>query len=580
MTYWSFACPDWVDRMKRGAVPIADLPLDRARADRAVGVFDHLRLPDLAGHPALADAAGDWFRDGFVRPAFGGFDECGQRRVREIFGLVPKKNSKTTYSAALGLTAMLLNDRPNAEMQIIAPRQEISDICFSQMAGMIAADPDDPLTGRAYLQDRFHVQDHLKRIMCRATGARMKVKTFDMKIVTGSIPVLTILDEIHLLSQFADAARVIEQIRGGMDARPEALMLMITTQSDTPPAGVFRDELAYARKVRDGEIADQVRTLPVLYELPQDLQVDHSDPKAKPWRDTSLWPMVMPNLGRPITIDDMIASHAKARADGPEAEVRWASQRLNVEIGIGLNADSWRGAKLWPASAPRLALDDMLARCEVVTAGVDGGGLDDLMALALIGRDRDTQAWIGWVRAWAQPEALGRRPDIADTLRGFAADGDLVICDDPMQDVQDIAGVLSDVSMRGLFPVEYGIGLDPYGIAALVDELAEVGLGQPLVASVGQGTKLSPAIWGLERKLGDGSFLTCGQGLLTWSVGNAKAIQRGNAVLITKEVAGRSKIDPLMAILNAAMLMQRRPMAARAAASPWNDPDFSIRKTA
>jgi phage terminase large subunit-like protein len=44
----------------------------------------------------MADAAGDWFRD-IVRALHGSIDKkTGKRNVREVFLLVPKKNSKTT----------------------------------------------------------------------------------------------------------------------------------------------------------------------------------------------------------------------------------------------------------------------------------------------------------------------------------------------------------------------------------------------------------------------------------------------------------------------------------------------------
>jgi hypothetical protein len=120
-----------------------------------------------------------------------------------------------------------------------------------------------------------------------------------MKVMTGSKPVGVLLDEVHIMSTYSYASRVIGQIRGGLIANPESFLIMITTQSDEPPAGVFKAELQYARGVRDGRIANAVRLLPVLYEFPEAMQVD----PAKPWADPRNWPMVLPNLGRSISLD-------------------------------------------------------------------------------------------------------------------------------------------------------------------------------------------------------------------------------------------------------------------------------------
>jgi len=157
---WSFACPDWETRLREGRSLLPDLPLDEAMAAKAVGIFNNLRLPDVPGQPALAEAAGDWQRD-IVRAVFGSIDATGVRRVAEVLPLVPKKNAKTTGGAAIMVTALLMNQRPRAEFVLVGPTQEIADIAFQQASGMIEADPE------GFLATRFHVADHTKTITDR-----------------------------------------------------------------------------------------------------------------------------------------------------------------------------------------------------------------------------------------------------------------------------------------------------------------------------------------------------------------------------------------------------------------------------
>lgn len=552
MTSVEFACRDWWEKLKRGETPIADVVLDQEAADVACGWFDRIRVPDVEGQPELREAGGQWMRD-IVRALFGcvATDEAGRkvRLANETFILVPKKNAKTTSSAAIALTAMMMNPRRRADMLIVAPTQKIAEVAFVQAAGMVEADPE-------YLAKRLHVRAHIKTIEDRVTRSRLMVRTFGTDVLTGCKPSLVLIDEVHVLGGVPYAADVLRQIRGGLMPFAESLLVMISTQSDHPPAGVFKSELQYARGVRDGRITEAVRMLPVIYEFPEEVQTS----RGQAWRDPKLWHLVTPNLGRSITLQRLIDGMARAEHDGAHEVVAWATQHLNVEVGLALQSNRWRGADYWErAGDPAITLEAILARSEVVAAGIDGGGLDDLMAVAVIGRDRETKDWLHWAHAWAHPEVLEQRPEISGLLRDYEKLGQLTICASPTEDVQGVADVIERLWSSGLLPAENGVGYDPFGIAPLIDEIVGRGVPEEVLVGVRQGAALSPAIWGLERKLKDETFRHGAQDIMTWSVGNAVAEQRGNAVLITKQVAGKAKIDLVVATLDAAMILARNP---------------------
>jgi phage terminase large subunit-like protein len=152
--------------------------------------------------------------------------------IRDIFVLAPKGSSKTSYGAGMALSVMLMNKRPRAEALFIGPTQAISDRAYEQAVGMIEESPD--------LKRRFRPRDHIKTIEDLVNSSEMKVKTFDLNILTGSILIFAHLDEVHLLGRDAIAGKVIRQIRGGIDKTPEGKFLITTTESDDIPAGRFQ----------------------------------------------------------------------------------------------------------------------------------------------------------------------------------------------------------------------------------------------------------------------------------------------------------------------------------------------------
>ncbi|MCA0025483.1 MULTISPECIES: terminase TerL endonuclease subunit [unclassified Mesorhizobium] len=543
-----FACPDWWERIKAGQTPMADVPLNQEKAAKALAFFNRLKLPDVPGNPPLSQACGEWFREILCAFLASEDPETKQRLVWELLCMVPKKNSKTTYVAALGLTALFMEEAPNRQMLIVAPSQNISERCFEQAQGMIRLD--------VRLDAIFKVQDHLKCIERRKTGTQLNVKTFDTSIVTGEIPILTIIDELHELGKKKGAAAVMQQIRGGGITMQGGQVLMITTQSDEQPAGIWKTELDKARKIRDGKGGASPILLPVLYEFPFEKQRDQAF-----WRDQRHWRYLLPNIGRSIDPQRLIADYENNGRVTQEAEQIWLSQHLNIEIGVGFGDDGWRGADYWEERAdPSLTLESLIERSEVAVVGADGGGLDDLFGVCVIGREKITRRWLVWTHAFAHPKVLQVRKEIAPRLLDFEAEGSLTICEVSAY-IARIADIVWQVWNAGLLPEKNAVGFDPNNIAAFVDALALKRIEGPMLHRLRQGPALSPALWGLEHKLSDDTISHDGSSMMAWSVGNVKIEVKGNGNMATKQAAGRTKIDPVIAMLCAAILMSWNPEA-------------------
>lgn len=563
MTARDLSCLDWEDKLRAGKPPIREgLPIDFAAGDRAVRAFNMLRLADVPGAPRMGEAGGEWFRI-IMRAMFGAIDPVTRERwLRELFLLVPKKNSKTTNGALMMLTALLLNARPAAKFVMTAPVQDVAEIAFEAARGAIELDP--------VLSKKMHVRQHLKSITHRETRATLEIMTFDPDVLTGQkISGGALIDELHMVAKMTKAAAAIRQIRGGMLPFPEAFLAFITTQSDGPPVGVFKAELAKARAVRDGRHRGAM--LPVLYELPDAIR-KHRDE----WKNPKHWELVTPNAGRSISIPRLVEDFETAVAAGEDELRGWASQHLNLEIGLALRSDRWVGADFWESAArPGLDLDALIERSEVICVGIDGGGLEDLLGLSVIGRDRETREWLTWSRAWVHRSMLDRRKQEAAQLQDFAEDGDLVLVDEVGADTAELAEIVARIYASGKMnagepekPTPM-IGLDPVGVGAILEALVQAGIPQALVIGISQGWKLNAAIKTAERKLAEGVLVHGDRPLMAYCVSNARVEPKGNAVLITKQASGQGKIDPLLALLDAVSLMAMNPQ-------PYQPPGYSL----
>lgn len=549
---WSTACPDWAARLRAGETIIPP-PIFPERAAEALAIFKELKIVDAPGSPTFGDACAQWVFD-LVASIFGAYDaESGRRLITEWFVCLPKKNSKSTIAAGIMITAEVLNWRQSAEFTILAPTVEIANNSFAPARDMCQKDDE--------LDELMHVQSHVKTIMHRTSGATLKVVAADSSTVGGKKAVGTLVDELWLFGKVPNAENMLREATGGLASRPEGFIIWLTTQSDDPPAGVFRQKLRYARDVRDGKVIDP-RFVPVIYEFPPEMIA------AGEHRDPANFGMVNPNLNYSVDREFLERELMKAENDGEESMRGFLAKHLNVEIGLNLRSDRWAGADFWERQGEAgLTLDAVIERSEVIVIGIDGGGLDDLLGLAVLGREKLTRKWLLWTHAWAHPIVLERRMEIAPRLLDFEKDGNLTMVKRPGDDVIAVADIICRIKAALLLPEKQAIGVDAAGIADIVNELTAPGrdIDMDQIVAIKQGWTLNGSIKTTERQLAGGGMVHGDSPMMNWCVGNARIVQSANGILVTKQASGTAKIDPLMATFDATSLMSLNPSPPRAA---------------
>lgn len=539
---WSTACPDWESRIinKKSLIPFTPLFPDEAKA--GLEVFNSLKVVDVIGSPTIGEISRPWVQD-FMEAIFGSYNPyTGERLITEIELLISKKNSKSTIAGLLMLTLLIRNWRKSAEFLILSPTKEIADNSFKPIKDAIKADEE--------LDAIFHIQEHIRTITHRNTGAQLKVVAADSDTVGGKKAVVILIDELWLFGKKANAESMFREATGGLASFPEGMVIYLTTQSDEPPAGVFKKRLNYARNVRDGKIIDN-KFLPVLYEFPKEF-IDRGDHKKPEY-----FYITNPNIGASVSPEHLERELNKAIEDGQDTLNEFFAKHLNVEIGLNLRSDRWAGADFWLQQEDgTITLKEIIKRSEVVEVGLDGGGLDDLLGMNVLGRDKNTKQWLSWSRAWAHEIVLERRKSEASKLRDFEKCGNLTIVERVGEDTFEAAEIILEIYKANLLDK---IGVDPAEMGSILEKIVDAGIPQDLIIGISQGWRLGGAIKTAERKLAEGMLVHAKQPLMNWCVGNAKVEPKGNAILITKQASGRAKIDPLMALFNTVSLMSTNP---------------------
>jgi len=448
-----------------------------------------------------------------------------ERRYKEAFIFIPRKNGKTTFIAALAWGLALLERRSGATVYIVAASMQQAVQSFNfilhslKASGMVGEfiihdsqnehsikyeflDEEDQPDGSIYIQALASNPDAQDSFNCN----------------------IAIADEIHAFKKPSQYNRFKEAMKGYTNK----LMIGITTAGDNINSFCFR-RLSYGLKVMEGTVQDD-SLFCFISRADQDQNgaVDFTSPEQHEKAN--------PNYGISIRPADILQESLQAMND-PQQRKDFLSRSLNIYTSA---MRAWFDLDEFKRSDEKYnwTLEELAKLPIDWYGGADLSRLHDLTAAALYGRYKDVDIII--VHAWF-PVVMAHKKAEEDgiPLFGWADDGWLTMCNSPTVNHADVVNWFLSMKRRGFkirqvghdrkFCREYFIGMKAAGFN-IVD--------QPQYYY-----KKSEGFRHIENSVKNGKLYYLHSEAFEYCVENVSAIEKTDDMVMYSKIQNETRID-------------------------------------
>ena len=449
---------------------------------------------------------------------------------------VGRKNGKSALIAAILLAHIVGPEaRQNSQITSGARSRDQAALVFKLAEKMVRLSPR--------LSQLIKIVPSQKSLVGLPMNVEYRAISAEAGTAHGLSPVLAILDEVGQVRGPTDS--FIEAIETAQGAHEDPLLIAISTQASTD-GDLFSIWLDDAKNAKDKRIVSHV------YTAPEDCEV----------MDRDAWKAANPALGNFRGLKDLEDFAKQAdRLPAKENSFRWLflNQRIEATSPF-LNRGEWEANK----AAPQV---DSGATC---FAGLDLSSSRDLTAFVMVFPDGDKYHVV--------PQFFMPADGIRDRAKEdkvpydvWAKQGLITLIDGPVIVPAIVAQHVAEAAEN--FDLQL-MAYDRWRIHDFTRELDSIGVQLPM-HPFGQGFKdMAPAVDKLERLVVDHKLAHGGHPVMNMCAANAIAERdpAGNRKLNKAKSIGR--IDGLVAL---AMALGVETMGeGLVAASPWDDPDFSL----
>lgn len=498
-------------------LPALGYTWDPDEGTRVVTFFEsylHHHKGEWAGQRLIPEP---WQKGEILIPLFSWFRPDGTRRFRVAWIELPRKNTKSTMGAGIGLYLMGPDGEAGAEVFCAATKEKQAKIVHDTAKEMVKASPELRGEFRA-LRSNIH---------CMATGSKFEPLGSDSDRLDGLNTHGLIIDEAHAIKD----RHLVDVLTTSMGSRRQPLTVIITTAGVWDPESYGWQMHNDAVQVLEGVIEDDEM---FAYICTAD---EGDDPYAK---DT--WRKANPNYG--ISIKE---SYLEGEARKAKRSPSYLNTFLRYHLNIWVQQEKrWISPDAWNAcpSEP-FDLEDMAGRrCFV---GVDlSSKIDITSACFVFPPDGDDEPWSFVWRFWvpqdliADRAARGVRPDYGAWVRDgwmTATPGNVV----------DYEFIRTEIQAASQVVHIQEVGFDPWNATQFAQEMEKDGFAMVEVRqgprSLSEPSKLFEALV-VSKQLRHG-----GNPVARWMVANVAVRKDANENIAPDKSKAAGKIDGVVAAI-------------------------------
>lgn len=397
-------------------------------------LFEHIQGESLDGKPLAGNNLKLEAWQKFIIYNLLGFYWKGtdNRRYQEAFIMIPRKNGKTSFSAALSFALGILDMANNSQVYIVGAVIKQALQAFNFIVSNIKAWGE---------KDNFKILDNnnehsIKREFKK--GSLSIEALVDRDSLNANY---IIMDELH---EYKNASKY-DRMKKATRAYTNKLIIGITTAGDNMNSFCY-NRLVYCQKV----INKSEKT--GKYEIEDDKQfvfitkADQEEDGSVDFTNPKIHEMASPNFGVSIRPEDIMSDAMKAQND-PQTRKEFLAKDLNVytsSLKSYFNLETFRSSD----SKYSWTIDELIDLDIDWYGGADLSKMHDLTAAALVGTYKGvdiiiTHAFFPITRAYIKAD------EDQIPLFGWLDDGNLTMTNTDVVNYADIVNWFVDMRGRG-----------------------------------------------------------------------------------------------------------------------------------